>query len=191
MRQLMFCIPPNKELVSYWDRVEDRLFKIRHCMDIQGQGRQLPLFEPPIDPALLVRAQAAGLSIGAVLQDISAVAKLPLLGDAAEGRSGRRGENLGAALLSASARAEADLALGAGAALARIRDVLSQIAGKRRRVSPLQKPGDGPGPKDHYQSREFVSGGEQERSASQRDLWSLEASAELRAVALSWRHLAR
>ena len=37
--------------------VADRLFKIRHCMNIQGVVRQLPLFEPPIDPALLVRPQ--------------------------------------------------------------------------------------------------------------------------------------
>jgi hypothetical protein len=31
--------------------------------------RQLALFEPPIDPALLVRAVAAGLDIGSVLLD--------------------------------------------------------------------------------------------------------------------------
>ena len=66
-----FCTPRNEEILAYWDRVADRLFKIRHCMNIQGQVRQLPLFEPPIDPALLVRARAAGLSIAAVLDDIS------------------------------------------------------------------------------------------------------------------------
>src|SRR5207248_1643377 len=38
--------------------------------------RQLPLFEPPIDPALLVKAAAAGLDISAVLSDMSA--PLPL-----------------------------------------------------------------------------------------------------------------
>src|SRR5262249_50678547 len=32
--KLVFCIPDNKELRAYWDRVEDRLFKIRNCMDI-------------------------------------------------------------------------------------------------------------------------------------------------------------
>ena len=40
-------------------------------MNIEGQVRQLPLFEPPIDPALLVRARAAGLSIGDVLSDMN------------------------------------------------------------------------------------------------------------------------
>ncbi len=29
-------------------------------MNIEGVVRQLPLFEPPIDPALLVKAAAAG-----------------------------------------------------------------------------------------------------------------------------------
>ena len=69
---LYFCVPQNDKLLAYWDTVADRLFKIRHCMNIEGQVQQLPLFEPPIDPALLVRAQAAGLSIGEVLSDISA-----------------------------------------------------------------------------------------------------------------------
>ena len=62
-----FCIPDNPKLISYWALVEDRLFKLRHCMNIDGIVRQLPLFEPPIDPALLVRARAQGLSIASVL----------------------------------------------------------------------------------------------------------------------------
>ena len=58
---LYFCVPHNDKLLGYWDTVEDRLFKIRHCMNIEGVMRQLPLFEPPIDPALLVRARAPAL----------------------------------------------------------------------------------------------------------------------------------
>ena len=69
---LYFCVPPNDLLLGRWDTVADRLFKIRHCMNIAGVERQLPLFEPPIDPALLVRAAAAGLDIGSVLADLSA-----------------------------------------------------------------------------------------------------------------------
>jgi receptor-binding and translocation channel-forming TcA subunit of Tc toxin/ABC toxin-like protein/neuraminidase-like protein/putative peptidoglycan binding protein len=69
---LYFCVPKNEKLLSYWDTVADRLFKIRHCMNIEGVERQLPLFEPPIDPALLVRAVAAGVDIGSALTDISA-----------------------------------------------------------------------------------------------------------------------
>jgi peptidoglycan hydrolase-like protein with peptidoglycan-binding domain len=67
-----FCIPPNDKLLSYWDTVEDRLFKVRHCMNIEGVVRELPLFEPPIDPALLVKAAAAGLDLSSVLADIQA-----------------------------------------------------------------------------------------------------------------------
>ena len=67
-----YCIPNNDFLTKYWDTVEDRLFKIRHCMNIQGIVRQLPLFEPPIDPALLVKAAAAGMDLSSVLNDLSA-----------------------------------------------------------------------------------------------------------------------
>jgi Tc toxin complex TcA C-terminal TcB-binding domain/Neuraminidase-like domain/Salmonella virulence plasmid 28.1kDa A protein/Putative peptidoglycan binding domain len=72
IRTLHFCVPPNEEMLRYWDTVEDRLFKIRHCMNIEGVSRQLPLFEPPIDPALLVKATAAGLDLGSVLNDMLA-----------------------------------------------------------------------------------------------------------------------
>src|SRR5439155_2020130 len=68
---LYFCVQENDKLLGYWNTVGDRLFKIRHCMNIEGQVRQLPLFEPPIDPGLLVRAQAAGLSIAEVLSDVA------------------------------------------------------------------------------------------------------------------------
>jgi len=67
-----FCIPPNDFLTKYWDTVEDRLYKIRHCMNIAGIVRQLPLFEPPIDPALLVKAAAAGIDLSSVLNDLAA-----------------------------------------------------------------------------------------------------------------------
>lgn len=67
-----FRIPPNQKLLTYWDTVADRLFKIRHCMNIEGVVRQLPLFAPPIDPALLVQAVAAGIDIGSVLNSINA-----------------------------------------------------------------------------------------------------------------------
>ena len=66
-----FGIPNNDRLLTYWDTVEDRLFKIRNCMNIQGVVRQLPLFEPPIDPALLVKAAAAGVDLSSVIVDLS------------------------------------------------------------------------------------------------------------------------
>jgi hypothetical protein len=71
-RTLYFCTPQNDKLLGYWDIIADRLFKIRHCMNIEGVVRELPLFEPPIDPALLVRAAAAGVDLSSVLNDINA-----------------------------------------------------------------------------------------------------------------------
>lgn len=70
---LVFCVPENAKLLDYWGTVADRLCKIRHCMNIAGQVRQLPLFEPPIDPALLVRARAAGLSISEIVSNVRPV----------------------------------------------------------------------------------------------------------------------
>ncbi len=67
----VFCVPPNDDLLSYWDIVEDRLYKIRHGMDITGALRQLSLFAPPINPLLLVEATAAGLSLDAVVNSTS------------------------------------------------------------------------------------------------------------------------
>ncbi|CAM5320317.1 neuraminidase-like domain-containing protein [Streptomyces chartreusis] len=57
-----FCLPANRELLALWDRVEDRLHKIRNCKDLTGAQRQPALFEPEIDPLLLARARAAGLT---------------------------------------------------------------------------------------------------------------------------------
>lgn len=65
--RLVFCFPENKELRGYWDRVEDRLNKIRNCMDIAGVRRRLELFAPEIDPRMLVRMRAAGLSLDDVM----------------------------------------------------------------------------------------------------------------------------
>ncbi|MBE8989894.1 neuraminidase-like domain-containing protein [Nostoc sp. LEGE 12450] len=73
---LYFCIPQNDKMLSYWDTVADRLYKIRHCMNIEGVVRQLALFEPPIDPAALVKAVAGGVDISSALADLNA--PLPL-----------------------------------------------------------------------------------------------------------------
>jgi len=67
-----YGLPHNDKLMQYWDTVEDRLYKIRHGLNIEGLKRQLALFEPPIDPALLVKAAAAGLDLAAVLSDMNA-----------------------------------------------------------------------------------------------------------------------
>src|ERR1039458_4928304 len=68
---LYFCIPRNDKLLAYWDTVADRLFKIHNSLNLQGVFQQLPLFDPPIDPALLVRATAAGLDVSAVVSGLN------------------------------------------------------------------------------------------------------------------------
>ena len=70
-KALYFCVPRNDKLLSYWDTVADRLFKIRNSLNIQGVFRQLPLFEPPLDPAMLARATAAGLDVGAIVNGLN------------------------------------------------------------------------------------------------------------------------
>jgi hypothetical protein len=67
-----FCLPPNEKLLSYRSTTADRLFKIRNSMNIDGIERSLALFDPPIDPALLVKAVASGISLGAAISGLNA-----------------------------------------------------------------------------------------------------------------------
>ncbi|MCB9713935.1 MAG: hypothetical protein H6712_08785 [Myxococcales bacterium] len=62
-----FFLPENTELVAYWDRVEDRLYKIRHGLNIMGVEQPLPLFQPPLDPMAVVSALAGGAGLAAAL----------------------------------------------------------------------------------------------------------------------------
>jgi hypothetical protein len=66
-----FCVPENDTFISIWDTVENRLYNIRHCLNINGVPQPLPLFEPPIDPMALVKAAASGnnlLNVAALTQ---------------------------------------------------------------------------------------------------------------------------
>jgi hypothetical protein len=69
---LYFCVPPNEKMLEYWDLVADRLFKIRHCQNIDGVESILALFSPPIDPGALIRAVAGGLDISAFVAGLGA-----------------------------------------------------------------------------------------------------------------------
>jgi hypothetical protein len=70
-KTLYFCIPRNDQFLAYWDTVADRLFKIHNSLNLQGVFQRLPLFDPPIDPALLVRAAAAGLDVSAIVSGLN------------------------------------------------------------------------------------------------------------------------
>jgi 5-hydroxyisourate hydrolase-like protein (transthyretin family) len=72
LSMLYFCIHANEKMFEYWDRVADRLFKIRHCQNIDGVERSLALFAPPIDPGMLVRAAASGLDLSSVIAGLNA-----------------------------------------------------------------------------------------------------------------------
>jgi hypothetical protein len=110
-RTLYFCIPRNDKLLSYWDTVGDRLFKIRHGMNIAGVVRPLALFDPPIDPGMLVKAAAAGIDIGSIIgglnQPIGPVRCLILIQKALELCGEVRA--FGNALLSALEKSDAEL----------------------------------------------------------------------------------
>lgn len=70
-RTLYFCVPANTKLLGYWDTVEDRLIKIRNCENIHGQIQLMPLFDPPLDPGMLVKAATAGLDLAQVVSGLN------------------------------------------------------------------------------------------------------------------------
>lgn len=64
-----FYIPENEEFVDYWNRLEDRLSKIRHGLNIDGVKQSLALFAPPVDVFALVQAFASGGGLAQALAD--------------------------------------------------------------------------------------------------------------------------
>ena len=68
---LAFCVPKNDVLLGYWDRVEDRLYKIRHCMNILGVKKQLALFQSGVNQKFIDKAEEAGLSLEEMLKALS------------------------------------------------------------------------------------------------------------------------
>src|SRR5271168_427499 len=39
---LLFSVPPNEQLLGYWGTVGQRLYNIRHCLNMQGVAQPLP-----------------------------------------------------------------------------------------------------------------------------------------------------
>lgn len=109
-RSLYFGLPVNPTLLSYWDTVADRLFKIRNSENIEGVVQQLPLFDPPLDPGMLVQATGAGIDIGSIVSGLSQpgspVRSVFLIGKSLEIASEVRG--LGAGLLAALEKGDAE-----------------------------------------------------------------------------------
>lgn len=69
---MYFCMPFNDKILGYWTTLDDRLFNLRHCRNIEGIERKLPFTDAPISVELLVRAVAAGLNLGDVINGLYA-----------------------------------------------------------------------------------------------------------------------
>ncbi|WP_422891255.1 neuraminidase-like domain-containing protein [Nannocystis pusilla] len=192
---LYFCIPPNDKLLGYWDTVADRLFKLRNCLNIDGIQRDLPLYDAPIDPALLARAVAQGIDIGTAISNLYAplphyrfLPHVAIAKDFAAQVSG-----LGAALLQALEKRDAE-------ALATLRstqevDLLKRVRGVKEHAireaeENLEALRRGRAVAAHreqyYKSREYMNGLE-----TREVTLSVEASNDEQAAAKHHRNAAR
>ncbi|HEY3499695.1 MAG TPA: hypothetical protein VGK73_33620, partial [Polyangiaceae bacterium] len=166
---LYFCIPHNEKMLSYWDTVADRLYKIRHSMNIEGVARKLALFEPPIDPGVLVKAAAAGVDVGAALSDLNAplpLYRFQILLQKANEVCGDVSA-LGAALLSALEKKDAEaLSVLRQAQELRVLDGIravreQQIAEAKENLTALNNGKElAQLKKRYYETREFMNAGE-------------------------------
>jgi hypothetical protein len=60
-----FELPENQQFVARFDRVEDRLYKIRHGLNIQGVRQPLPPYQPSVNPNQLPGGIAGGHGVPA------------------------------------------------------------------------------------------------------------------------------
>lgn len=195
---LLMCIPHNDVLYGYWDLVADRLFKIRHSMNLSGQVRQLALFAPPIDPAMLVRAAAAGLDIEAVFGGLFAPRSNYRFGFMLQKALELCGEarNLGQMLLAALEKRDAEqlsllrsthevglLDAIRGLKMKAVDEAKAGLAGltKTRASAEFRR--------DFYLGLERVSKGEQQSLNKQEDSREHQKNAEITEVAASVLHI--
>jgi hypothetical protein len=134
MPSLLFCVPENPKIMEYYDKVADRLFKLRNCRNIDGVERQLALLDPPIDPAILVKAAAAGIDLSSALSDLNAPLPLYRFNVMAQKATELCAEvkSLGGALLSALEKRDAE-----AMALLRSKHEISLLQ-QQRQVKELQ-----------------------------------------------------
>ncbi|VFS15012.1 Uncharacterised protein [Enterobacter cancerogenus] len=55
-----FLPPYNDVLLAYWDKLDIRMYNLRHNLSLDGQPLSLPLYATPVDPAELHRQQSGG-----------------------------------------------------------------------------------------------------------------------------------
>jgi peptidoglycan hydrolase-like protein with peptidoglycan-binding domain len=73
-----FCIPANDQLLTYWSTVADRLYKIRHCLNLQGVAQPLPLYAPPINTLQLIEQGVGNRVAGIAAPAFTPVYRLPV-----------------------------------------------------------------------------------------------------------------
>lgn len=69
-----FLPPYNDVLLAYWDKLDIRLYNLRHNLSLDGQPLNLPLFATPVDPTELLRQQSGGDGV----QEESSLMSLPV-----------------------------------------------------------------------------------------------------------------
>ena len=68
VRSTYFGVPANPQMQALRDTIDDRLYKIRNGLDINGNPRRLPLFDPPIDPGQLIAALHSGSTLSSWIE---------------------------------------------------------------------------------------------------------------------------
>lgn len=58
-----FCLPNNPKIQEYFKLLKQRKFNLDNCRDINGEIRELPLYQPRIDPWLVIEADMAGYNL--------------------------------------------------------------------------------------------------------------------------------
>lgn len=67
-----FGLPENLQLLNYWDILKQRLYNLRHGLNIEGVQEVLALFQPPINPMALVEALASGEGLSQAVSSLQA-----------------------------------------------------------------------------------------------------------------------
>lgn len=81
-----FLPPYNDELLAFWDKIELRLYNLRHNLSLDGQPLHLPLFAEPVNPRELQVQHGAGDGLGGSsnsVQSRQSVYRFPLVIDKA------------------------------------------------------------------------------------------------------------
>lgn len=105
-----FLPPYNDVLLAYWDKLDVRLFNLRHNLSLTGQPLNLPLFSTPADPAQLHRQQSGGDSIqgeASLVENTDTGWRYPLLADHARNAASQLTQ-FGSSLLNALERRDSE-----------------------------------------------------------------------------------